>query len=290
MIRRLLAALALTLAPTAHAQTKDADPALWVVEDKDTTIYLFGTVHVLKPGLSWFDDAVWAAFNQSDEVMLEMIEPDQATMTSMVMKLALNPAGPTLTDKLPESKRAAYAAALADIGIPAAALDRFDPWFAAVTLSVAGLPKRGYDPESGAERTITAAARAAHKNLAGLETPEQQLGYFDNLPEDLQLAFLVSTIDDYPRMGAELDKMVALWAAGDPDALGRNLNEELRKTPEIGRVLLAGRNARWADWIARRMQTPGKIFIAVGAGHLSGSDSVQAYLARRHLAAKRIRY
>jgi len=290
MIRKLLAALALTLAPAVHAQAKDADPALWVVEDQDTTIYLFGTVHVLKPGLSWFDEAVWAAFNQSDEVMLELIEPDQATMAGMVMKLALNPAGPTLTEKLPEAKRAAYAAALADIGLPAAALDRFDPWFAAVTLSVAGLPKLGYDPESGAEKVIAAAAKAAHKPLAGLETAEQQLGYFDSLPEALQRQFLVSTIDEYPRLGAQLDSMVALWAAGDPDALGRNLNEELRKTPEIGRVLLAERNARWADWIATRMEKPGKLFIAVGAGHLSGRDSVQAYLAKRHLTAKRIRY
>jgi uncharacterized protein len=290
-LRPGLAALALAFAAPAHAQAlKDADPALWVVEDADTRIYLFGTIHVLKPGLSWFDEAVWAAYNQSDEIMLEMIEPDQATMAGMIMKLAVTPAGPTLTEKLPADKREAYTRALTDLGMPAAALDRFDPWFAAVTLTVAGLPKLGYNPESGAERTLSAAARAAGKKLGGLETPEQQLGFFDALPEPLQLQFLVSTIDDLPKMGSEIDKMVASWAAGDPDSLAATLNESMRETPEIGKVLLSDRNARWAEWIEQRMRTPGNVFIAVGAGHLAGRDSVQAWLAKRKLTAKRIRY
>jgi uncharacterized protein len=290
-LRPALAALALASAAPAHAQAlKDADPALWVVEDADTTIYLFGTVHVLKPGLSWFDEAVWAAFNQSDEIMLEMIEPDQATMAGMIMKMAVTPTGPTLTEKLPADKREAYTKALIDLGMPAAALDRFDPWFAAVTLSVAGLPKLGYNPESGAERTISAAAKTSGKKLGGLETAEQQLGYFDSLPEPLQLQFLVSTVDELPKMGSEIDKMVGSWAAGDPDSLAATLNESLRETPAIGKVLLSDRNARWAEWIEQRMRTPGNVFVAVGAGHLAGGDSVQAWLAKRKLTAKRIRY
>ena len=290
-LRPALAGLALALAAPVQAQApQDADPALWVVEDADTAIYLFGTVHVLKPGLSWFDEAVWAAYNQSDEIMLEMIEPDQAAMSALVMRLAVNPTGPSLTDRLPAGKRAAYASALAELGMPATALDRFDPWFAAVTLSVAGLPKFGYNPESGAERIISTAAKAAGKKMSGLETAEQQLGYFDSLPEALQLRFLESTVEDFPKMGSELDKMVASWAAGTPDALATSLNESMRETPEIAKILLSDRNARWAEWIAKRMQTPGNVFIAVGAGHLAGRDSVQAWLAKRKLVAKRIRY
>lgn len=288
---RALSAFALLLAPAAHAQaTKDADPALWVVKDTDTTIYLFGTVHVLKPGLSWFDEAVKTAFDKSDELVLEMVEPDAATMQGLVLKTAVNPTGPTLTEKLPGDKRAAYAKALVDIGIPAAALDRVDPWFAAVTLSLAGLPKLGYDPATGAERTLGAAAKAANKKVVGLETAEQQLGFFDSLPEPLQIKFLVSTIDDYAKMGAVLDQMVANWSAGDPEALGRVMNEELSETPEIAKVLLADRNARWAEWIGKRLEKPGTVFVAVGAGHLAGADSVQAQLAKHKLAAKRVAY
>lgn len=291
MLKPTLAALALLFAPALHAQAvKDADPALWVVKDADTTIYLFGTVHVLKPGLGWFDEGVKAAFDKSDELVLEMIEPDAATMQGLIMKTALNPKGPTLTEKLPADKREAYAKAMTDVGVPAAALDRFDPWFAAVTLSIAGLPKLGYDPESGAERTLSVAAKAANKQVIGLETAEQQLGYFDALPEPLQVKFLVSTVDDYPRMATELDKMIASWSAGDPEALGKTMNEELADTPELSKVLLADRNTRWAEWIEQRLQKPGTVFVAVGAGHLAGAESVQAQLAKHKLTVTRIAY
>ncbi|KRC81047.1 polysaccharide biosynthesis protein GumN [Sphingomonas sp. Root241] len=291
MLKQILAALALLFAPAVQAQAvKDADPALWVVKDADTTIYLFGTVHVLKPGLGWFDEGVKAAFDKSDELVLEMVEPDAATMQGLIMKTALNPEGPTLTEKLPADKREAYAKAMTDVGVPAAALDRFDPWFAAVTLSIAGLPKLGYDPESGAERTLTTAAKAANKQVIGLETAEQQLGYFDNLPEPLQVKFLVSTVEDYPRMATELDKMIASWSAGDPETLGKTMNEELADTPELAKVLLADRNARWADWIEQRLQKPGTVFVAVGAGHLAGAESVQAQLAKHKLTVTRVAY
>lgn len=277
--------------PAAAAATKDADPALWVVKDADTTIYLFGTVHVLKPGLSWFDEAVKAAFDKSDTVALEMVMPDPATMQGVIMKAAMAPqTDPALTTKLPEASRPAYAAALTSVGMPASALDRFEPWFAAMTLAMAPLPKLGYDPNSGAEMTITAAAKAANKQLIGLETFEQQIGFFDTMPEDLQVKYLASTVKEFNNVGPLLDKMVAQWSAGDPDALGKTMNEEMRKTPEVGKILLSDRNARWADWISARMAKPGTVFIAVGAGHLAGNDSVQAYLAKHNLKAERIQY
>jgi uncharacterized protein YbaP (TraB family) len=290
-LTRAFAALALLAAPAAQAQAvKDADPALWVVKDADTTIYLFGTVHVLKPGLRWFDEAVKTAFDKSGELVLEMIEPDAATMQGLVMRMAVNHTGPSLTEKLPADKREAYARAMNDVGIPPVALDRVDPWLAAVTLSVAGLPKLGYDPESGVEKALSAAAKTAGKQVLPLETPEQQLGYFDNLSETLQVKFLVSTIDDYAKMGEMLDKMVASWSAGDPDALAKTMNEGLRETPEIGKILLTDRNVRWAEWIDRRLATPGTVFVAVGAGHLAGDQSVQVQLAKRKLTSTRIAY
>lgn len=288
---RAFAALALALAPAAHAQTaQDADPALWVVKDHDTTIYLFGTVHVLKPGLSWFDEAVKDAFDKSDQVMLEIVEPDPAVLQGLIAKIAYNPTGPGVTEQLPESKRAAYVAALASLGVPAEMLDRLDPWFPAITLSYASLTKYGYDPESGAEKVLAAAAKEAGKPVAGLETAEQQLGYFDSLPKELQVKFLVITIDQLPRMGTMIDTMMASWSKGDSAALGALLNEELDETPEIAKVLLTERNARWAEWIEKRMEQPGTVFVAVGAGHLAGPGSVQEFLEKHRLNAERIEY
>lgn len=276
-------------APPA-AQSRPAHPALWMVKDADTTIYLFGTVHVLKPGLDWFDSAVKRAFDRSDELVLELIEPDPAAMQALLVKMALAPAGSRpIAEQLPADKRDAYLKAMADIGVPPAAFDALQPWVAGITLSVAGLPKLGYDPASGVEKILTTAARETGKPVIGLETAEQQLGYFADMPAALQLAFLGSAVEDYPTLGTELAKMIDQWAEGDPEALGATMNEGMRDTPELARILLTERNARWAKWIEARLQKPGTVFLAVGAGHLAGADSVQAFLAKDRVKAERVR-
>jgi hypothetical protein len=275
----------------APAATTDADPALWVVKDADTTIYLFGTVHVLKPGLSWFDEAVKTAFDSSGELVLEMVQPDQATMQGLVTSKGTNPAGALpLTQQLPEAKRAAYTAALTGLGIPATALDQYKPWFAAVNLSLIPIMKAGYTPGSGAESVLSAEAKKANKPVSGLETAEQQLGFFDALSQPAQLAYLSSTVEELPKVPETMERMVGTWSKGDPAALGAIMNETLDDSPEVAKVLLFDRNARWADWIGQRLAKPGTVFIAVGAGHLAGKQSVQDYLAAKKLTATRVTY
>jgi len=278
-------------AAAATPATTDADPALWVVKDKDTTIYLFGTVHVLKPGLGWFDEAVKTAFDKSDELMLEMVMPeDQAAMVKEMMPLAIDQNGKTLSSRLDPEQLKAYQAALASLGIAPAQFDMFEPWFPAMTLSVLPLTKLGYDPEQGVEKLLTASAKKSAKPVVGLETLSQQLGYFDKLPESQQISFLNSVVRDLDKLGPQLDKMVLQWAKGDPDALAVTMNESLAETPELAKVLLWDRNARWADQLKARMDQPGTVFVAVGAGHLAGAKSVQDYLKERGMIAKRVKY
>lgn len=301
LMKTSLTALGLLLALPACAQqpaakaparaANDADPALWVVKDKDTTVYLFGTIHVLKPGLTWFDEAVKTAFDRSNEIKLELVMPDQAAMTKLVMATGVAPAGaPPLTEQLPADKRPAFTKAVVDMGLPANALDRFRPWLAATQLSIAPLSKMGYDSANGPEAVITAAAKQAGKPLTGLETAEQQLGFFGSLSQPAQLHFLESTVDELPKLDETMATMVKEWADGDPDALAREMNDNLKDSPEVAKVLLTDRNVRWAQWIKGRMAQPGTVFIAVGAGHLAGPDSVQAQLAKLGLKAERIRY
>jgi uncharacterized protein YbaP (TraB family) len=301
LMKTSLTALGLLLALPACAQqpaakaparpANDADPALWLVKDKDTTVYLFGTIHVLKPGLTWFDEAVKTAFDRSNEIKLELVMPDQAAMTKLVMATGVAPAGaPPLTEQLPADKRPAFTKAVVDMGLPANALDRFRPWLAATQLSIAPLSKMGYDSANGPEAVITAAAKQAGKPLTGLETAEQQLGFFGSLSQPAQLQFLESTVDELPKLDETMATMVKEWADGDPDALAREMNDNLKDSPEVAKVLLTDRNARWAQWIKGRMAQPGTVFIAVGAGHLAGPDSVQAQLAKLGLKAERILY
>lgn len=275
---------------TPHAATIPADPALWVVKDKDTTIYLFGTVHALKPHLGWFDSAVKKAFDSSGQLMLEIPLPDPATAQKVMLPLATDTTGVPLTQKLPAGDRAAYAAAMTKLGIPPAALEKFEPWFAAVTLSQLALQKAGFSAADGAEAELTAAATAQRKPIAGLETLEQQLGYFHALPQADQVAFLVSSVQDIDKFDGMINAMLDRWKAGDAEVLSALMNEDLTSQPNLYRILLVERNKRWATWIDQRMKTPGTVFIAVGAGHLAGRDSVQQQLARYRLKAVRIRY
>ena len=273
----------------APVAVKDVDPALWVVKDADTTIYLFGSVHILKPGLGWFDDGIKTAFDSSDQLILELVEPPAAEAQAMFGKLAMDQQGKALRSKMTDADRAVYEAAVTKLGIPTAALDPFDPWAAAITISLLAMQKSGFDPNSGVEKQLTAAANAAKKPIAGLETMEFQLGVFDTLPESEQIAFLVETAKQIDDAGANMDKMVDLWASADPEKLAQLMNEGFTSRT-LYDALLTKRNANWAKWISARMAKPGVTFIAVGAGHLAGDTSVQSLLPAYGLTATRVAY
>ncbi len=276
-------------APSAPSAPEGAaKPALWVVRDKDTTIYLFGTVHVLRPELQWFGGAVKTAYDSASEVRLELISPDPATMQELIVKLALDPGGKPLSEKLGPVTAEAWRKALATIDLNPAGMEALKPWFAATVVSLLSIKKAGYDPESGVEKALTGAARRDGKALSGFETPEEQMGFFNGFSETQQIDFLKSTIDELPKERSVLDAIVADWAKGDPDGLSALLNASLSTTPDLGRVLLLDRNKRWAAWIANRMAQPGTLFIAVGAGHLAGKGSVQDALKSLKLKAKRV--
>ena len=262
-----------------------------MAKDADTTIYLFGTVHVLKPGLPWFDEAVRTAFDRSGEVMLELVTPEQAEMAKIVAAHAVTPPdAPALSSTLTPTQRETYLKALGDVGVPVAAFEHSKPWFAALNLSLLPLMKAGYDPANGPETVITAAAKTAGKPVKGFETADQQIGYFDTLSAPAQHAFLLSTLEELPKAGAEMAEMVADWAKGDPDALARLMNDDLKASPEVADILLYRRNARWADALAARMAAPGTVFVAVGAGHLAGKGSLIEDLRAKGVKVERVRY
>jgi uncharacterized protein len=291
-----LAPLALSTAAVAQAPALTppatsklmADPALWVVKDADTTIYLLGTVHVLKPGTEWLDGGVKKAYDASGEVVLELLQPEPAAMQALIGKYAVDPDGPALTAKLSPTVKALYEKTAADMGLPAPQFEKFQPWFVSTILSLTAIQKAGYNPESGVEQQIMKVAKTDGKTLAALETAEEQLGFFAALPEAAQLAFLKATLEQMAGIDTMFDTMVKAWATGDPDALARLLNESMRDSPEVVKILLTDRNARWAKWIDDRLDKPGTVFVAVGAGHLAGKGSVQDYLKARKLVARRI--
>ncbi len=285
-------ALIITAAPVqARAPaTTIANPAMWQVKDADTTIYLFGTVHVLKPGIDWFRGGMKAAFDRSDELVLEIIEPDDPNvMGAIMMTRAMATDGTALSDRLAPDARGKYHAAMEENGLPWRNFDRTNPWMAGMALSVAPLAKLGYRADLGAEKALRTAAEKAGKRVDALETVEQQIDFFATLPMEQQVQFLNATVDGLPEMESEFAGLLHHWQAGEPDRLAKSMNESLEATPELAQVLLIGRNANWAQWIKARMGQPGTVFVAVGAGHLAGKGSVQDQLKALGIQSRRVK-
>jgi len=287
----LAAALSLVAAPAFAAPSRDADPALWVMRDADTTVYLFGTVHLLPAGLSWFDDAVAKAFDASDELQMEILPvEDPASLAPLIMKLAVDPKGRTMAQRLSSDDHAAYRNALIHIGLPADQLEPLEPWFVALQASVLLYVKAGFDQKLGADEILTQAAKKAGKKLTAFETPEEQFSILDSTPEAEQLIGIRDLTYKSDQQMALLDKVLDHWAQGKAEEAGQLLNEEMKSTPETVRLLLTERNARWAKQLQVRMAQPGTVFVAVGAGHLAGANSVQDYLTRAGFKIERISY
>ncbi|HEX8645207.1 MAG TPA: TraB/GumN family protein [Allosphingosinicella sp.] len=272
-------------APTAAAAAR---PALWRVADADTTIYLFGTIHALPAGTTWRTPAIDQAMAASDELVTEISLTDQTAIAAAFARLGLATGLPPVLERVPEAKREALRTALEGTGLPLAALDRLKTWAVAVTLASVLFQRAGLDPELGVERELTAAFTGRGATLSSLETAAEQFGFFDSLPEEAQRQFLEGVLESPEEIRTQFDRMLGAWTSGDTRAIGRTFNEEETMSANLREILLNRRNARWAEWIQRRLERPGTVFVAVGAGHLAGRDSVQDYLERRGLRARRV--
>jgi uncharacterized protein YbaP (TraB family) len=279
----LLPACAPLDAPAANAADAWHGPAIWKVADKDTTIYLFGTIHALPDNKAWFSGPVARAFDGSQELVTEFV--NMGNVSDAIRDRGRLPQGTTLRSLMTATDRMKFEETLVSFGVPVEALDNYKPWYAAFVLTNMEAQKAGFDVQSGPETVLADAA--GDRRQAGLETVQQQIDIFDGLPQPEQLAFLNETVGTISQAQATLDAYYAKWMAGDADGLAVMLNAEL-DDPLLHRRLLTDRNARWAQWIDRRLQQPGTVFVAVGAGHLAGSDSVQQQLKKRGIRARRL--
>lgn len=289
-----LAAAFLGVSPVAAqspspAALPDADPAIWVVKDPDTTIYLFGTFHALDGKSDWFNDEVKAAFDQSSEVVLEIPPMEGKTaLQPIIMKHALDTSGKPLSEKLSPAAKEKYTKALAELGAPPTAFDKFKPFFAALTVVMAGAQKHGLTGEQGAEAILTKAAKDGKKPISGLETVDYQMSLFASLSEAEQIEMLEQTLDQIDEIGPMFKEMNSYWTKGDAEGFAKLMNEMNAQSPATYKLLLSDRNANWVEWIDNRLDKPGTVFMGVGAGHLGGKDSVQDLLAKRGIKSARV--
>ena len=273
---RLLACLALLLA-CAPALAK---PALWVVKDADTTIYLFGTVHLMPSDAGWHSPELDRAMADSRTLYIELTDDDPANMAALVLRYGMDAVHP-LSSQLSQSEAHRLSLLANKLGVPGGmqTLNVMRPWLAALTLAVTPLLKAGLDPEHGVDKQLKAQMSAAGKPVLGLETAEQQIRFLADMPRAIELALLRSTMRDADKGAFQLTELIDAWKAGDVDSIARIGNDDMRRhEPKLYQLLLVQRNQVWATKIAAMLQQPGTVFIAVGAAHLAGPDSVQARL------------
>ena len=274
---------------STEAATRRAHPAMWKVADADTTIYLFGTIHVLPDGTQWISPKIDAAIRGSQTLVTEIgSDHDPVKLRAVMQGLAFSPGLPPILDRVPADKRALFEVTLKESGIPAEALNGMETWAASLAIISTQLQSLQLSKDAGPETLLETRFVAAHKPVEGLETAESQFRIFDGLSEDAQRVLLTSVATESADMKAEFAKMIATWTAGDVKGIALTFDDELKLSPELTEALLKKRNANWANWVQARLAKPGTVFVAVGAGHLAGANSVEAMLAAKGIKVVRV--
>ena len=294
LFRRAVAGLGLAgllvAAPTAAEAPQTARPALWQVSDADTTVFLFGTIHLLPEHLQWRTAKFDEALNSSQQLVVETIVDQQHPEAIQAAEFSLGFAKglPPIAQRVPPDKVAKLRTAIAATGIPEKMYDQMDTWLAAIQLLGVQFRAMGLKGSDGPEEILRQQFLAQQKPIGQLETNVEQFGYFDRLPEKAQRALLEGALEKPTGMDTEYNAMLASWSRGDVKHIASTFNHDLEDSPELRQSLLEQRNANWAQWIEQRMAQPGTIMIAVGAGHLAGNQSVIAMLEKSGYRVRRL--
>ncbi len=285
----IIIGLAALLPGVAAAQTSQPRPALWVLRDADSTVYLFGTIHFLRPGTDWQTAQVSAALAEARSIVLEVADPtDQAAVAPLIQQYGMSPERPLSTLLTPDDFQRLGDAA-ETLGASAAQINPMRPWLAGVMLSGAIPARGGFDAASGVDVSLRAEAAKASLAIRGLETPGDQVRMLSGFPEDGQLAFLRNTLDIFDQAPTELGQLADAWTLGDVERISDITLEPMKALSfTLYETVIVDRNRRWAGQIAELLEDSGTTFVAVGALHLAGSDSVQSLLSQRGLQVVRV--
>jgi uncharacterized protein YbaP (TraB family) len=291
LLRLAVVLAALSIAACTQTRPPGAiTPALYAVRDADSTMYLYGTVHVRPRGADWANARVRAAIDESEEVWTELMMSPEADAQTQALAQRFGRAERPLSSWLNEEENARFNAAVAKVGLPQGSLEGLQPWAAALTLTVVPLMQAGYDPQSGVDRSLDAYADNAGKRMRALETAEQQYMFFANMSAEMQREMLIEAIAQVDSVDEMIGAMSETWERGNEAALARVVIEETRRDyPELYRTLFVVRNNAWMEELTREMEGSGVDFIAVGAGHVIGPDGLVAQFRARGYRVERVR-
>jgi uncharacterized protein len=280
-MRRMVLCLIVGLAYASLAAA--AHHTFWSVRGAHNTVYLLGSVHVLKPEDSALPAEVQLAYTQSKTLVLEVNLNDlsSAAMLGASIQYASLPEGQTLADALgPELYRSFVSHANA-LGVDPDVLTGFQPWFAALMLDDAQMAKLGFAASAGVDEQLATRAQSDNKPLIGLETVEDQFSVFSQLSPDEQRRYVRFSLASLDSAAADIEATVSAWRQGDSGALEKLLEEDFKDFPDLRRRLTIDRNQRWLEKILPMLNAGEDYLVVVGALHLVGSGGLVDLLQKR---------
>ena len=266
---------------SADAAPAEAHPSLWTVHGKNSTVTLFGSIHLLPPDLSWRDARIDKAIRSSDTFVFETALDSDAAKKYFAANGAL-PAGQSLKALLPAASQDDLAADMALVKLPEAQFDTRRPWVVMVVLETVRATQSGASPTSGVDFTIVSDAQARGKPLRYLETFEQQMALLAPSDPALELKTFESFLKDFRNESHELPDIIAAWSAGDQDKLAALSLASMASDPATKKRLVDDRNKAWVAPIAHLLNDEtGSFLVTVGALHMLGPVGLPALLRER---------
>jgi len=280
-----LALCGLLLCVTARADS--ALHSLWELHGKHNTVYLLGSIHVLRLSDYPLPPVVLQAYRDAKSVLMEvnLQEISSEQVQAEMLGSAVLPEGKTLPDVLGKARYGRAEALAHEVGVELSLFDQFAPWFAAEAISQLQLTQLGFQPEAGVEMYFLERARTDGKSVAGLETVHDQISLFQNMSLDTQAEYLVSSLEQAHDLPKEVDSMVRAWQRGDTQWFASQLQSELGQDPRLYQSVLVARNRKWVPKIEALLDDDKNYLVIVGTGHLVGPGSVIDLLKKDGIGA-----
>jgi uncharacterized protein YbaP (TraB family) len=281
----LLAVSCLVLCALARADA--ALHPLWEVHGRHNTVYLLGSIHVLRPSDYPLPAAVQDAYGNAKALVME-VNPDELDAQQVqgdLLTAAQLPDGKTLSEVLGAQRYERATALARDAGVDLKLFDNFAPWFAAEAVSQLQLAKLGFEPTSGVDMYLAGLARKDGKPVDGLETVRDQLALFQALSLEEQAKYLLASLEDARELPAEVNAMVHAWQRGDMAWFEEHMKSELGDDPKLYDSFLLSRNRKWVPKIEALLNEDRNYLVIVGTAHLAGRGGVIDLLKKDGIGA-----
>jgi uncharacterized protein len=260
-----------------------AKHSAWKVQGEKCSVYLLGSVHVLKEEHYPLPAVFESAFSNASIVVFEtdvgaMMKPESQLKLTMRAQL---PEGQALKDVLTGETYASLARHLKENGMPEAMISRFKPGFVVVMLTMVELQKEGFDPASGMDLYFYKRTKPEGKTVRGLETLDLQMDLICNLSNAEGEALIKSTLADLKDAKTKFGELIKAWQTGDGAEIEKLLNQAQKEDAAIMKKFLTDRNLAWTPQIEELAKGTNNAVVIVGAGHLVGKDGIVELLKQK---------